>query len=128
MLLKVLKFLLISKNSCVSGFSVLPALNRENKTQWSNDTCAILCCLVFASRDYLELSTTVTVGRSLVRGIWIQYGIVLGQDSFGERWDANVVVCATPRTTYCRYYVNKLMWNRFENWVRTVPPFFLAVT
>lgn len=48
MLLKVLKYLLISKNACVSRFSVLPASNRENKTQWSNDTCAILCCLVFA--------------------------------------------------------------------------------
>lgn len=48
-----------------------------------------------------------------MRGVWIQYGIVLGQDSFGERWNANVVVCATPRTTYCTVLLVlcKQMWN-----------------
>lgn len=59
----LLKVLLISKNSCVSGFSVLPASNRENKTQWSNDTCAILWCLVFALLHYSDGGEVFGEGR-----------------------------------------------------------------
>lgn len=47
MLLKVLKYSLIIKNTCVSGFSVLPASNRENKTQYDPMILVLFCVVLF---------------------------------------------------------------------------------